>query len=95
MRIRDLLDKKRPTLSFEFFPPKDDIGFWDLHRTIESLKPLDPTYVSVTYGAGGGTRRKTLDLVQRIKTDIGIVCMAHLTCVEATRDDLGRVVDGL
>ncbi len=84
MRIRDLLDKKRPALSFEFFPPKDDIGFWDLHRTIESLKPLDPTYVSVTYGAGGGTRRKTLDLVQRIKTDIGIESMAHLTCVEAT-----------
>ena len=95
MRIRDLLDKKRPTLSFEFYPPKDDIGFWDLHRTIESLKPLDPTYVSVTYGAGGGTRRKTLDLVQRIKTDIGIESMAHLTCVEATRDDLGRVVDSL
>lgn len=95
MRIRDLLDKKRPSLSFEFYPPKDDIGFWDLHRTIESLKPLDPTYVSVTYGAGGGTRRKTLDLVQRIQTDIGIESMAHLTCVEATREDLGRVVDSL
>ncbi|MCH9033038.1 MAG: methylenetetrahydrofolate reductase [NAD(P)H] [Planctomycetes bacterium] len=95
MRIRDLLDKKRPSLSFEYYPPKDDIGFWDLHRTIESLKPLDPTYVSVTYGAGGGTRRKTLDLVQRIKTDIGIESMAHLTCVEATREDLGRVVDSL
>lgn len=95
MRIRDLLDKKHPALSFEFFPPKDDIGFWDLHRTIESLKPLDPTYVSVTYGAGGGARRKTLDLVQRIKTDIGIESMAHLTCVEATRDDLGRIVDSL
>jgi len=95
MRIPERLDSKKPSLSFEFFPPKDDIGFWDLYRTIESLKPLDPTYVSVTYGAGGSTRRKTLDLVQRIRTDIGIESMAHLTCVDAERRELGRVVDGL
>ena len=95
MRIRTLLDQKVPTLSFEFFPPKDDIGFWDLYRTIESLKPLDPTYVSVTYGAGGSTRTKTLDLVTRIKSDIGIESMAHLTCVEATRAELGRTIDHL
>ncbi len=95
MRIRDLLDQKRPSLSFEFFPPKDDIGFWDLYRTIESLKPLEPTYVSVTYGAGGATREKTRDLVARIKSDIGIESMAHLTCVAATKAELGRVVDDL
>ncbi len=95
MRIRTLLDQKVPTLSFEFFPPKDDIGFWDLYRTIESLKPLDPTYVSVTYGAGWSTRTKTLDLVTRIKRDIGIESMAHLTCVEATQAELGRTVDHL
>ena len=59
MRIREKLDEKLPSLSFEFFPPKDDVGFWDLYRTIESLKPLEPTYVSVTYGAGGSTREKT------------------------------------
>ncbi len=95
MRIRDLLDKKQPSLSFEFFPPKNDIGFWDLYKTIESLKPLAPTYVSVTYGAGGSTREKTRDLVARIKSDIGIESMAHLTCVGATRDELGKVVDEL
>ena len=95
MRIRDLLDQKKPSLSFEFFPPKNDIGFWDLYKTIESLKPLEPTYVSVTYGAGGGTREKTRDLVVRIKNDIGIESMAHLTCVGATRDELGKVVDEL
>ncbi|MCH7592839.1 MAG: methylenetetrahydrofolate reductase [NAD(P)H] [Planctomycetes bacterium] len=95
MRIRDLLDKKQPSLSFEFFPPKNDIGFWDLYKTIESLKPLAPTYVSVTYGAGGSTREKTRDLVVRIKNDIGIESMAHLTCVGATRDELGKVVDEL
>ncbi|MEK6675795.1 MAG: methylenetetrahydrofolate reductase [NAD(P)H] [Planctomycetota bacterium] len=95
MRIRDLVDQRTPTLSFEFFPPKDDIGFWDLYRTIESLKPLAPTYVSVTYGAGGGTRSKTLELVARIKSDIGIESMAHLTCVGATRGEIGAIVDDL
>jgi len=95
MHIRDLLNSGTPSLSFEFFPPKDDIGFWDLYKTIESLKPLAPTYVSVTYGAGGGTRRKTIDLVARIKKDIGIEPMAHLTCVGADRTEIARVLDEL
>ena len=79
MRICDILSERQPILSFEFFPPKDEIGFWDLYRTVEALKPLEPSYVSVTYGAGGGTRRKTVDLVARIKNDIGIEAMAHIT----------------
>ncbi len=95
MRICDLLQQKRPSLSFEFFPPKDDIGFWDLYRTIEALEPIAPTYVSVTYGSGGSARTKTLDLVARIKSDIGIESMAHLTCVQATRAELGAIVDDL
>ena len=95
MRIRDHIEDELPTLSFEFFPPKDEIGFWDLYRTIESLKPLEPTYVSVTYGAGGGTSRKTVDLVARIKSDLGMETMAHLTCVGHTRKELGEVVDEL
>jgi methylenetetrahydrofolate reductase (NADPH) len=93
MRISDRLQQKRPTLSFEFFPPRDDIGFWDLYRTIESLKPLQPDYVSVTYGAGGSTRRQTRDLVSRIKRDIGIETVAHITCVGATQEELARVID--
>ncbi len=95
MRIRDALDQHKPALSFEFFPPKTDIGFWDLYRTIESLKPLEPTYISVTYGAGGSSRRKTVDLVQRIKNDIKIEAMAHLTCVGATCKELAGVLDNL
>lgn len=95
MRICDLLNERQPSMSFEFFPPKTDIGFWDLSRTIESLKPLEPTYVSVTYGAGGGTRRKTVTLVQRIKNDMGIEAMAHLTCVGATKEELAGVLDEL
>ena len=95
MRIRDRLNERLPSLSFEFVPPKDDIGFWDLYRTIESLRPLDPTYVSVTYGAGGGTRRKTLELGARIKSDIGLESLAHLTCAGHTRMEIGAVVDDL
>lgn len=95
MRIRDQLDAGKVSLSFEFFPPKDEIGFWDLYRTIEALKPLSPTFVSVTYGAGGSTRRKTVDLVGRIKKHVGIEPMAHLTCVGADRDEIARVLDEL
>jgi len=95
MKIREVLDNHSPTLSFEFFPPKNDIGFWDLYKTVESLRPLRPSYVSVTYGAGGGTRRKTVDLVGRIKNDIGIEAMAHLTCVGSTRSELASVLESL
>jgi methylenetetrahydrofolate reductase (NADPH) len=95
MRIRDAFHGLRPTLSFEFYPPKDDVGFWDLYRTIEALKPLDPTYVSVTYGAGGGTRTKTRELAVRIQADIGIESMAHLTCVGSTKAELASAIDEL
>jgi len=95
MRIRDQFSPHKPILSFEFFPPKGDIGFWDLYRTIESLKPLAPGYVSVTYGSGGSSRRKTLDLVTRIKSDIGLESMAHLTCVGANRAQLASLLDDL
>jgi methylenetetrahydrofolate reductase (NADPH) len=95
MKISDILQNSRPTVSFEFFPPKDDVGFWDLYRTIEALKPLGPSYVSVTYGAGGSTRRKTVELVKRIRSDIGIEPMAHLTCVAATSEEIQGVLDEL
>ena len=94
MKIIDILKANVRTVSFEFFPPKDD-GFEDLFKTIEELKPLDPSYVSVTYGAGGSTRRKTVELVKRIKHEIGIEAMAHLTCVGSTRAEIGAVLDDL
>jgi len=95
MRISDILRTGRHSVSFEFFPPKDDAGFTTLFETIEALKPLDPSYVSVTYGAGGSTRRKTVDLVKRIKHEIGMESMAHLTCVGADREEIGSVLDDL
>lgn len=88
MRIRELLSTGRPTISFEFFPPKDEEGFNALRRTIGALRELHPTYVSVTWGAGGSTRDQTTELVTHIRSDYGIEPMAHLTCVGATRDEL-------
>jgi methylenetetrahydrofolate reductase (NADPH) len=95
MRISDLLVRKRPVFSFEFFPPKSDEAAAQLEKTIADLRPLEPDFVSVTYGAGGSTRDKTIDIVSRIKRDTGIEAMAHLTCVGSTRDELRSVLDRL
>jgi methylenetetrahydrofolate reductase (NADPH) len=81
-------------VSFEFFPPKTDemeMRFWD---SIQKLAPLNPRFVSVTYGAGGSTRERTLRLVSRIKAETGVDAAAHLTCVGASRDEVDAVVKG-
>jgi methylenetetrahydrofolate reductase (NADPH) len=95
MRIDQILGLGKPTVSFEFFPPKTEEGFNALFRTIEHLRPIQPSYVSVTYGAGGSTRQKTVDLVERIQREIGIRSMAHLTCVGHTADEIGSILDDL
>jgi len=95
MRIDRIMGLGKPTVSFEFFPPKSEQGFAQLYKTIDELHPLRPSYVSVTYGAGGSTREKTVDLVQRIQNELKIRSMAHLTCVGHTADELGRIVDEL
>ena len=88
MKIIDILKQDKPAFSFEFFPPKDDVGFDQLFETIDNLKSWDPAFVSVTYGAGGSTRSKTIDLVGRIKKQIGLESMAHLTCVGHSSDEI-------
>ena len=95
MKISEILNQGRQTFSFEFFPPKSDEGFDQLYQTIENLKSWDPGYVSVTYGAGGSTRSKTIDLVGRIKHQIGLEGMAHLTCVGHTADEIRDILDSL
>jgi methylenetetrahydrofolate reductase (NADPH) len=95
MLIRERLAHKRPVFSFEFFPPKTEKGEQVLWRSLEQLAPLGPDFVSVTYGAGGSTRTRTIEIVARIKRELGIEPMAHLTCVGATRDELARVLDQL
>jgi len=95
MRIADRFSKGTPVISFEFFPPKSDAGFDSLFRTIADLKELAPSFVSVTWGAGGSTRRKTVELVSRIQDEIGLTAMAHLSCVGSTRDELLATLDQL
>ncbi|HEY7088610.1 MAG TPA: methylenetetrahydrofolate reductase [NAD(P)H] [Tepidisphaeraceae bacterium] len=95
MRIDEILGKGKPSLSFEFFPPKTDQGFTALFQTIEELRPIRPSYVSVTYGAGGSTRQKTVELVERIQRELGIRSMAHLTCVGHTSEEIGKILDDL
>ena len=95
MLIRDRLTAGKPSISFEFFPPKSDEAAAQLERTIAELSVLEPAFVSVTYGAGGSTREKTLEIVSRIREQAGIEAMAHLTCVGATREEIGRVVGRL
>jgi len=93
MKIKDLFGKGGPVFSFEFFPPKDDAGVESLFETVKSLKELSPSFVSVTYGAGGSTRRKTVEITKRIKQNIGIEAMAHLTCVGHSQDEIAAVLD--
>jgi methylenetetrahydrofolate reductase (NADPH) len=92
MKIIDKLALEAPAFSFEFFPPKDQAGVDLLFKTVQELRPYAPTYVSVTWGAGGSTRSLTVDLVRRIKKETGIEAMAHLTCVGATKEDIQAVL---
>jgi methylenetetrahydrofolate reductase (NADPH) len=84
-----------PVFSFEFFPPKTDEGERNLRATLEMLRALEPDFVSVTYGAGGSTRDRTVELTHWIKQDLGIEAMAHLSCVGRTREELAEVLDGM
>jgi methylenetetrahydrofolate reductase (NADPH) len=96
--IRDIFDAARkthrPVVSFEFFPTKTAEGERTLlEKTIPSLQQLKPDFCSVTYGAGGGTREKTLTIVDRIQREQQITAMAHLTCVNSTADEIGDVLE--
>jgi len=96
--IRDIYatgrTRGRPVISFEFFPPKTEQGernFFD--RTVPALGALKPDFCSVTYGAGGGTRQKTLAIVDRIQRDHGLLTLAHLTCVGSTREQIRDILN--
>ena len=93
MRISEALATQRPFFSFEFFPPKDDEGARALLATIELLAPLRPAFVSITYGAGGSSRERTVALAKRIQREIGLTVMAHVTCVGSTRGELRELFD--
>ncbi|MBI4878584.1 MAG: methylenetetrahydrofolate reductase [NAD(P)H] [Planctomycetes bacterium] len=95
MRIKDLFGRGRPLFSFEFFPPKTDKGMEALRRTLAELSVLEPSFVSVTYGAGGSTRERTVELVANIKNVARVEAMAHVTCAAASAHEIGLVLDRL
>ena len=98
MRIDErLADGGEPSFSFEFFPPRTDEGERNLGRALAELSRMDPTFVSVTYGAAGSTtqKRKTVDIVSSIKATYGLEAMAHFTCVGATVGELREMLDAM
>jgi methylenetetrahydrofolate reductase (NADPH) len=94
MRIDQILaSDSEPVFSFEFFPPKTEAGERNLYAALSELRPLDPSFVSVTYGAGGSTRARTIEIVRRIRSELGLEAMAHFTCVGATVPELRATLD--
>jgi len=94
MRIDQILAAgEQPVFSFEFFPPKTEVGERNLYAALEELRSLDPAFVSVTYGAGGSTRARTIEIVHRIRAEFGLEAMAHFTCVGATVPELRATLD--
>jgi methylenetetrahydrofolate reductase (NADPH) len=93
MRIAERFKSGAPCFSFEFFPPKTDEGVKGLFQTVKELEELEPGFVSVTYGAGGSTRARTIETVLRIKSETGIEPMAHLACIGHTRGEIAELLD--
>jgi methylenetetrahydrofolate reductase (NADPH) len=92
MKISDLFQSQPQTFSFEFFPPKTPQDLADLFARARELQPLGPSFISVTYGAGGTTRRNTIDLVCRFQAELSLVAMAHVTCVGHSQAELQEIL---
>ena len=92
MHIAQVLKQHQPAISFEFFPPKTESSSQELFQTIQRLRPLNPTYVSVTYGAGGSTRMLTHDLVVKLQEETNLTIVSHLTCVGSSQDETYQIL---
>ena len=95
MKIIEELKKEVPTLSFEVFPPKTDTAFENVRAAVEEIAKLRPSFMSVTYGAGGGTSRYTLDIAKKIRDEYGVPSLAHLTCVSSTKETVATRIQDL
>jgi methylenetetrahydrofolate reductase (NADPH) len=96
VRIDEILaGADEPVFSFEFFPPKTDEGWRNLREALEDLRAFEPDFASVTYGAGGSTRGRTIEVTKWLKQDLGIEAMAHLSCVGASRGELIEILNGV
>jgi len=95
MKLSDLLKQDRCSLSFEVFPPKTDTAFSSVKEATEEIARLNPSFVSVTYGAGGGTSKYTLEIAKNIKQTYGVPTLAHLTCVSSTRETVHQRIEDM
>src|SRR5262245_32157720 len=95
MRIRDLFRRDRPLFSIELFPPKTPAGLDALKERLGEIRAHAPDFISVTYGAGGGTRHSTREICAHIKTHLGMEAMAHLTCAAHSRSEIAGLLDDL
>ncbi|MBR2181227.1 MAG: methylenetetrahydrofolate reductase [Oscillospiraceae bacterium] len=95
MKIIDLLSEKKLSLSFEVFPPKTEMGFDSVKDATEKIAKLRPSFMSVTYGAGGGTSRYTLDIAKNIKARYNVPTLAHLTCVSSTKETVRNMIENI
>ena len=95
MKIRDILAQEKPVLSFEVFPPKKESAYESVEKAAAEIAGLHPSFMSVTYGAGGGTSKYTVDIAAGLARDYGVTSMAHLSCVSSTRADVSEMVKKL
>ena len=93
MKLTEILNRDKLSLSFEVFPPKTDTAFESVKCATEEIAKLRPSFMSVTYGAGGGTSRYTLEIAKNIKANYGVPTLAHLTCVSSTKETVHRKID--
>ncbi len=95
MKIKELFDNKRTVVSLEVFPPKVDSPIESVYSTLEELKDLKPDFISVTYGAGGKSKGRTVEIASKIKNHYGIESLAHLTCISSTKEDVEQMFNDL
>ena len=93
MKLTEILSRDKLSLSFEVFPPKTDTAFESVKKATEEIAKLRPSFMSVTYGAGGGTSRYTLEIAKNIKANYGVPTLAHLTCVSSTKETVHRKIE--
>ena len=95
MKIKDILKEEQVHISFEVFPPKTDAGYESVLRATEKIAALKPAFMSVTYGAGGGTSKNTASIASQIQDDFHVTSLAHLTCVSSTKEEVHTVIENL
>lgn len=92
MKIKEILKEETPHISFEIFPPKTDAGYESVLYATEKIAALEPSFISVTYGAGGGTSKNTVNIASHIQKDLGVTSLAHLTCASSTKEEVRQVI---